>query len=676
MPERLTDRTTSLAQRQTFITAIPFFSILTEDESKELATLFFEVRYTAQENIVIEDTLVESVYIIINGHAEVSCQDPLNPDIKIPLASLGPGELIGLTDTGFFSTTGKRTATVTALTEMILLGLDLNQLNQFFKKHAHLQLQDPKVTEKMLRMHLIKQSLPFNQLSYERLVWLASKIEEVSFPAGTILFQQGEIGNSCYLICTGQVEIIAKDEQNGEHTLAILKSPSLFGEATLITNTPRNATARVLEKCDLLVLRHEHLSELIETESEVAQTLMALMVDRSRPKRHPDIVLYPRTTDDGQEIAILKDTQKKTYFKLSTAGWFVWQQLNGKHTLRDITLLLAEHFHIFAPDMVTALISKLEKEGFIYNIKNVKNDKSDKAPFWWKIVLKMRNIFEVNITFKNADHWLTKLYHTGIYFFFTPFGITLLTLLAISGAFAFGISISHIIYLLRTIENGWLLLILVFPLTTFSLLLHELGHAFATKAAGHEVHYIGVGWNWIKPVAFTDISDMWLSNRKARILVNLAGIFTDIVTAGVATLLIFITHNPYYQCSLWLFALYTYINAFYMLCPWQDLDGYFILMDVFGCQQLRYSAVKWLVEEYPHLFRQPIMFRIKEIIYWIMCFIYLVLVVLLTLLIQGFVFNILGIHITNSWLVVIAPLLMFSLSCVTIIVNMRIQVEE
>ncbi len=45
-----------------------------------------------------------------------------------------------------------------------------------------------------------------------------------------------------------------------------------------------------------------------------------------------------------------------------------------------------------------------------------------------------------------------------------------------------------------------------------------------TKYYGHEVHYMGVGWYWLRPVAFTDTSDMWLSTKKPRVMVNLAGI--------------------------------------------------------------------------------------------------------------------------------------------------------
>ena len=44
---------------------------------------------------------------------------------KTPLGTLDPGDGIGINSTGFFSKTGQRTATVTAISSVHLLALDL-----------------------------------------------------------------------------------------------------------------------------------------------------------------------------------------------------------------------------------------------------------------------------------------------------------------------------------------------------------------------------------------------------------------------------------------------------------------------------------------------------------------------------------------------------------------------
>ena len=684
MPQRLTDQTIHIPERQKWLSALACFSTFSAHETEILAFLLYEVRYEPGETIVLQDALVDSVFILVQGEAEVTRQfatkQRLRKKLKIthvPVAILHPGEAIGLNDTGFFSTTGTRTATVTAHTTVTALCLDLKQLHEFFQQHPHLHSAMYASTEKMLRMHLIKLSLPFSRLSYERLEWLMNKIEEITVPAGSIIFRQGEEGDRCYLIRTGQVEVVAHEPGEPDHELGILKPPTLFGEATLITRSQRNATVRAIEDCQLLVLKHEYLSELIESETAVADMFMTLMVDRSRPIQNPAISSHPRTTEIGQEIVILKNPANGKYFKLASEGWFVWQQLNGKQTMQEITLALAEQYNIFEPDMVAALISKLAKGGFVANLE-VSEASGTAKPLWVRAMLRARRILEARVAIKNADKWIDKIYNKAAYLLFTRLGKFILILLASGGLLAFIFSTQHVLSLFKTVHaSGWLFIVLL-PFTVISVAIHELGHAFATKAFGYEVQYMGVGWYWLGPVAFTDTSDMWLGTRWPRTVVNLAGVFADSLTAGVSALLLLVIANPYVQCFLWISALYTYINAFRMLSPLQDMDGYYVLMDLFDRPRLRHSAVIWLVKELPAALRRPRLFRKNkpEICYWLACIVFLTLVTLLTLWVQGFFLKILNIHALNPLLSLVLPFFIIVISSLGIFADIRSQVED
>lgn len=680
MSERLSNSLINITQRQALIRALPVFSVLTPSEREELAQLMYEMRYETGEAIVLEDGLIDSVFIIVSGQAEVSRQyikrtkirKKIKKIIKTPLATIGDGDAIGLNDTGFFSSTGKRTATVTATSDVHLLVIDLKDLHRFLSSHAELQTEMQATAGQLLRINLIKQSLPFNRLSHERLQWLANQVEEMSIPAGTMIFKEGEVGDRCYLIRSGQVEVYNKNEDGTERHLAILKSPTLFGEATLITNSPRNASARAVENCELLALKHEFLSELIESESNVAHMLMTLMVDRSRPSQNPHVITHRRTTPDGQEIVILKNPDNGNYFKLSEEGWFIWEQLNGKQTMQDITLALADKFDIFAPDVVAALVSKLAKTGFIENVEVEKEDLSSN-PLWVRAMIRMRRILEAQIAIGDADKWLTSFYRRFAYVIFTPVGKLLIAFFAIAGMIACGYSTSHVIQIYKTIPDSWVLFVLLVPFTILSVALHELGHALATKSFGYEVHYMGVGWYWMSPVAFTDTSDMWLSTRWPRTAVNLAGICTDILTAGISSLLIFVIHNPYVQGFLWIFAIYTYINAFRMLSPLQELDGYYVLMDLLERPHLRQSSVIWLVKDFSKTWRNPRLIKkyLPEILYWLACIVFLILVSLLTIFVQSFIFKILGFKPANPIMGLMLPFIVVIVSSLGIIADIR-----
>ncbi|MEO8402168.1 MAG: cyclic nucleotide-binding domain-containing protein [Gammaproteobacteria bacterium] len=692
MPKQLAKKRISLKQRQAFIKALTCFAMLSPEQTQELAKLMSEVLYSDDEKIVEEGALVDSVFIIARGHAEVTqlvipkkkqlklkLKKTPTPLTSIPLAILNSGDAVGLNDTGFFSTSGKRTANVTAISKVVALKLELTKLHEFLKKYPELKSAMYASSEQMLRTQFIKQSLAFSRLSQDRLMWLANQVEAASIHAGEIIFHEGEVGDRCYLIRKGKIEIITQNEDGTEHQLAVLKAPTLFGEATLITHSPRNATARAIEETELLELKHEYLSELIESEKNVASTFMTLMVDRSRPLKNPRVTAHERITADKQNVVILKNSDNGNYFKLSEEGWYTWEQMNGQQTMQEITMFLTDKYNIFAPDMVAALISKLAKTGFVTNIDLPNSAINANQPRWVRLMLSVRKVLEARIALGDADKWLTHIYQKVGYLLFSAIGKVFLALIIISGFIAFAQSTPYVIELFRTIHDSWILLIFLVPCTLLSVALHELGHALATKSYGREVHYMGVGWYWLGPIAFTDTSDMWLSSRRvARIFVNLAGVYTDLLVSGVCSLSIFVMPSAHLQAFLWLFALFTYISAFRMLNPLQELDGYYVLMDLFDRPRLRQSAVLWLVKEFPKAIRQPKLFRkkIPEISYWFACIIFMILISVLTLIVQTFVFKILGFQPSNPLVSLALPIIVGITSCLGIIADIRSQAED
>ena len=54
------------------------------------------------------------------------------------VATLGPGMAIGLSEVGLYSLSGKRTATVIALTDMVLLRLKVTVFNGISLAHSHI----------------------------------------------------------------------------------------------------------------------------------------------------------------------------------------------------------------------------------------------------------------------------------------------------------------------------------------------------------------------------------------------------------------------------------------------------------------------------------------------------------------------------------------------------------
>lgn len=100
-----------------------------------------------------------------------------------------------------------------------------------------------------------------------------------TFEAGTVLFRQGEKGGHMYVIQSGQVEI-SRHVGEREAVLAVLPAGEFFGEMSIINNAPRSATARVVERSQLLVIGASTFESMIRDSSEIAVRMMKRLAHR------------------------------------------------------------------------------------------------------------------------------------------------------------------------------------------------------------------------------------------------------------------------------------------------------------------------------------------------------------------------------------------------------------
>lgn len=132
------DESISLDIKKEYVKRQPVFSKLTAEEVETLASLLTEKHFAPGDTIVTEGDPVDSVFLIVSGTADVrhiSIKDHL-PEIK-SLATLGAGDAIGLNETGFYSLSGIRTATVVAQSPMVSLYLSLAQFHGFALAYPH-----------------------------------------------------------------------------------------------------------------------------------------------------------------------------------------------------------------------------------------------------------------------------------------------------------------------------------------------------------------------------------------------------------------------------------------------------------------------------------------------------------------------------------------------------------
>jgi CRP-like cAMP-binding protein len=105
------------------------------------------------------------------------------------------------------------------------------------------------------RVATLRRSPVFDQLAEAELGVLADLCRPRQFAAGEVIFRQGDLGDSLYVIAAGEVEV-SREERAGV-PLAALAPGACFGEMALIDREDRSATARARTAVTALQLTAE-----------------------------------------------------------------------------------------------------------------------------------------------------------------------------------------------------------------------------------------------------------------------------------------------------------------------------------------------------------------------------------------------------------------------------------
>lgn len=133
---------------------------------------------------------------------------------------------------------------------------------------------------------------------------------------------------------------------------------------------------------------------------------------------------------------------------------------------------------------------------------------------------------------------------------------------------------------------------------TLTKTLHELGHAYTAHRYGCRVSAMGVAFLVMMPVLFTDASDAWkLSSRRQRLAIGFGGIAAELGLAVLCTTLWHFLSDGPLRSSVFLMATTTWVMTLFInLNPLMRFDGYFLLSDYWGIENLQsraFALARW-----------------------------------------------------------------------------------
>jgi CRP-like cAMP-binding protein len=266
--------TTAIANYPDRLPAIPLFSFLDEDAFVAVLAGLQLRRFVAGNTVIGEGQPGDSFFILAEGHVEVSRTIGGKPT---SLARLHTGSVFG--EMALISR-APRTATVTAGDDCELLELKRAALEDQASKLASVTQALRDFTHDRFLTNLTATSPIFAPFPRPVRTEIVKLFKDFPVDPGDELIGEGEEGQGLFLVLKGSVEVSKSSADGSKVVLAKLKEGDVFGEISLIQETPTTATCQAITSGELLFLPKEDFIALVSRHPELKNELSKITADR------------------------------------------------------------------------------------------------------------------------------------------------------------------------------------------------------------------------------------------------------------------------------------------------------------------------------------------------------------------------------------------------------------
>jgi CRP-like cAMP-binding protein len=144
----------------------------------------------------------------------------------------------------------------------------------------------------------------FSSFEEEALARVAAKASTVRLERNDTLFNEGEEAFDLYVVRKGRVGIGRSSPDGRESLVALMEAGDVFGEMALFDDEPRSASARALERSEVVRLPFDVVRGELDARPELLWDLVGLIARRLR------------ATDESLADAMLLDVTGRTAKRL------------------------------------------------------------------------------------------------------------------------------------------------------------------------------------------------------------------------------------------------------------------------------------------------------------------------------------------------------------------------
>ena len=147
-------------------------------------------------------------------------------------------------------------------------------------------------------INLVQGNSLFTILASEQQQKLVDLSSIHSYGAGEIIVGENETGDSLFVILKGKAKVSRSSDSANRLEVADLYRGDVFGEMTLFTAEPRNATVRSISEVEVLEVSRNTLAKLIEQKPELLESFGRLISMRQKEIEQLESQVAQRSSQD------------------------------------------------------------------------------------------------------------------------------------------------------------------------------------------------------------------------------------------------------------------------------------------------------------------------------------------------------------------------------------------
>ncbi len=288
------------------ISSSEFSSSLKNSTMEKLAEVMTSSEYSASTNLYMNGDAVSRFIFIYSGKCDI-----VDKDNRV-LRQLNQGDFFGLIS--LFTKSAKNYSLITSkiTTTLELKKSDLDELTSKYSdlKEDLLQLVNKRLFNPEINKALQTIAKGVNQQTIDE---IKKNISWQTLHDNEILFNEGDVGDSCYVIMSGRVQAVKNIGLKNELILGELKRGDIIGDMALITGENRSASIRATKLTRLIHISKESFEDVMYNNPKALMEVSKQLINRIKYKESSDKI--EKNMIIGV-VSLINDKQTNTFTQL------------------------------------------------------------------------------------------------------------------------------------------------------------------------------------------------------------------------------------------------------------------------------------------------------------------------------------------------------------------------